>query len=134
MVGAQPEEIFFTSSGTESDHWAIWGARAGKLKASAVHLKPHIATSAIEHPAVLKYLHSLQQQVSLSDAGSHTCSSVIKKAHLPARHMQCSAEGKYHPLELTVRPRTCISASLVAHSHVNNTNIRQRNKATYISG
>ena len=26
LVGASPQEIYFTSCGTESDNWAIWGA------------------------------------------------------------------------------------------------------------
>lgn len=63
MIGAQPEEIFFTSSGTESDHWAIWGARACRPRASGGHQIPHIVTSAIEHPAVVQYLDALQQEV-----------------------------------------------------------------------
>ena len=43
-IGASPEEIYFTSGGTESDNWAIRGAKkSGK----------GIITSAIEHHAVL---------------------------------------------------------------------------------
>lgn len=63
MIGAEPDEIFFTSSGTESDHWAIWGARACRQRAPGGRQIPHIVTSAIEHPAVLQYLDSLQQEV-----------------------------------------------------------------------
>lgn len=63
MIGAEPEEIFFTSSGTESDHWAIWGARARRQRVSGGHQTPHIITSAIEHPAVVQYLDALQQEV-----------------------------------------------------------------------
>lgn len=66
MIGAQPEEIFFTSSGTESDHWAIWGARACTQLAAKGSQSPHIVTSVIEHPAVLQYLDSLQQEVRRS--------------------------------------------------------------------
>lgn len=46
-INAQPEEIFFTSGGTESDNWAIKGTlfRDGKKRAAI--------TSAIEHHAVL---------------------------------------------------------------------------------
>ena len=63
MIGAQPEEIFFTSSGTESDNWAIWGARACTQLAAVDCQTPHIVTSVIEHPAVIQYLDSLQQEV-----------------------------------------------------------------------
>lgn len=66
MIGAQPEEIFFTSSGTESDHWAIWGARACAQLAAGDCQTPHIVTSAVEHPAVIQYLDALHQEVRRS--------------------------------------------------------------------
>lgn len=45
-IGAQPEEIFFTSGGTESDNWAIKGTlQYGDNRA--------IVTSQIEHHAIL---------------------------------------------------------------------------------
>lgn len=45
-IGANPDEIFFTSGGTESDNWAIKGtvALAGKR---------HVITTAFEHHAVI---------------------------------------------------------------------------------
>jgi cysteine desulfurase len=46
LIGAKPEEIYFTSGGTESDNMA--------LKATgAISKKKHIVTSSIEHHAVL---------------------------------------------------------------------------------
>lgn len=44
-IGALPEEIYFTSGGTESDNWAIKGVVHGKKKG--------IITSVIEHHAIL---------------------------------------------------------------------------------
>lgn len=42
-IGAQPDEIVFTSGGTEADNLAIGGAKLPR---------PHLVTSAVEHPAV----------------------------------------------------------------------------------
>ena len=44
-IGALPEEIFFTSCGTESDNWVINGAIKNELP---------IVTSSIEHHAILR--------------------------------------------------------------------------------
>ena len=52
-----PEEIYFTSGGTESDNTAIRGiAYAYKNKGN------HIITSKIEHPAVIDTLHKLEKE------------------------------------------------------------------------
>ena len=50
-IGALPEEIYFTSGGTESDNWSIKGSLFAKSK------KTGVITSAFEHHAVL---HSCQ--------------------------------------------------------------------------
>ena len=48
VLGAKPEEIYFTAGGSESDNWAL------KATAEAYSSKgKHIITSAIEHHAIL---------------------------------------------------------------------------------
>ena len=56
-LGCEPQELFFTSCGTEGDNWAISAAlqynqRKGK----------HIVTTAIEHSAVLEPMKALQNK------------------------------------------------------------------------
>jgi cysteine desulfurase len=46
LINASPEEIVFTSCGTESDSTAIWAT------ISSIPDKKHIITSRVEHPAV----------------------------------------------------------------------------------
>ncbi len=46
LIGAEPDEIIFTSCGTESDNTAIYSALAANPD------KRHIITSRVEHPAV----------------------------------------------------------------------------------
>ena len=47
-INAEPQEIFFTSGGTESDNWAIKSAVIAHLNEH-----PNIITSIIEHKAIL---------------------------------------------------------------------------------
>lgn len=54
-INASPEEVFFTSGGTESDNWALIGA-AEMLKDKG----NHIITTSIEHHAILENCEYLQ--------------------------------------------------------------------------
>jgi cysteine desulfurase len=57
FIGAEQEEVIFTSGGTESDNIAIRGVIAACRKKVA---RPHIVTSSIEHPAVLTTCRTLE--------------------------------------------------------------------------
>lgn len=57
LIGAQPEEVYFTSGGTESDNWAIYGVTAAKAAKGK-----HVITCKIEHHAVLEPCHYLEKQ------------------------------------------------------------------------
>jgi len=56
-IGARPEEIYFTGSGTEADNWAI------KMAAQTYRDKGrHIITTKIEHHAVLHTCEALERE------------------------------------------------------------------------
>ena len=57
LLGASPEEIIFTSGGTESDNLALKGiARRNQEKGK------HIITTSVEHPAILETCRKLEKE------------------------------------------------------------------------
>jgi len=57
LIGANPDEIIFTSGGTESNNYAIKGAAfANREKGN------HIITSSVEHPAVTEVCRYLEKE------------------------------------------------------------------------
>ncbi len=79
-MGADLSRVFFTSGGTESDNWAIYGTvkRFGKRG-------NHIVSTAIEHPAVLntlKQMEALGYQVTYlqPDAQGKITADALKEA------------------------------------------------------
>lgn len=62
FLGAEPDEVYFTGSGSEADNWAVKGVAATRPAR-----KSHIIASPIEHSAVLgslEYLESLGHRVT----------------------------------------------------------------------
>jgi cysteine desulfurase len=56
LIGAEPEEIIFTSCGTESDNTAILSTT------ESLPGKKHIITTRVEHPAVLNFCKHLARK------------------------------------------------------------------------
>ncbi len=63
-LGVAPEEVLFTSGGTESDNWALRGPVAAKGGG-------HVVVSSVEHPAVLETARALEREgrIRLTVAG-----------------------------------------------------------------
>lgn len=83
VIGANPEEIYFTGGGSESDNWALKAA----VEAYAEKGK-HIVTSKIEHHAILhtcKYLEKQGCEVTYLDVDENGIISLkqLKEAIRP---------------------------------------------------
>ena len=55
LLGAEPDEIIYTSCGTESDNTAIWATLR------AYPEKRHVITTRVEHPAINNLANNLRQ-------------------------------------------------------------------------
>ncbi len=69
LINARPEEIVFTSGGTESNNHAIRGVALANKETGK-----HIITSSVEHPAVLevcRHLSSMGYEITYVPVDSH---------------------------------------------------------------
>lgn len=74
LLGTQPDEIFFTSGGTESNNWAIKGTALQKRE-----FGKHIITSSVEHASVANAFTALENlgfQVTRLPVDKRGCVSV----------------------------------------------------------
>jgi len=97
LIGAKPNEIYFTAGGSESDNWAI------RAVAEAYADKGrHIVTSRIEHHAVL-----------------HTC-EYLEKQGFEVTYLDVDAEGRISPeaVERAVRPDTILVSVMAANNEI----------------
>lgn len=97
VIGAKPEEIYFTAGGSEADNWAL------KATAEAYEQKgTHIITSAIEHHAVL-----------------HTCKYLEKRGY-EITYLGVDETGKIslEELEHAIRPDTILISIMAANNEI----------------
>ena len=97
LLGAKPNEIFFTSCGSESDNWAIKGAAHANMSKGK-----HIISTVYEHHAVLHTLDAL------------------KKDGFEVTLLEVDSEGLISPeqLEKAIRPDTILVAMMYANNEI----------------
>ena len=97
-LGALPNEIYFTSGGSESDNWAIKGAAHKMLKQG----KNHIITTKFEHHAVL-----------------HTCAA-LEKEGFTVTYLDVHENGIVVPeeLEAAITEKTALVTVMYANNEI----------------
>ena len=77
LLGAQPDEIIFTASGTEANNHALRGVAMARREQGT-----HIVTSNVEHPAITEVLRYLETrgfsytEVQVDHSGLVSCEAV----------------------------------------------------------
>ena len=96
-LGAKPQEIYFTSGGSESDNWAIKGAAFGNRRKGN-----HIITTKIEHHAVL-----------------HTC-AWLEKQGFEVTYLPVDEYGLVNPadVEAAITDKTILISVMAANNEI----------------
>ncbi len=99
-IGGRPDEIIFTSGGTESDNLAIFGCVERPAWDEAATKPPHIITTAIEHPAVLN------------------ASEELEKRGVEATYLRARSVGIIDPADLgvAIREETALVSIMLANN------------------
>src|SRR5215468_10684631 len=101
LVGALPEEIVFTSGGTEADQLAVRGAaRAARAKGRGAH----VVTSTIEHPAIVGACEALREDgfeitvvpVGEGGIGARDGAARESRDRFGAAHRRAGGYGRAH--------------------------------------
>jgi cysteine desulfurase len=110
LIGAKPQEIVFTSGGTESDNHAIFGVINSLVAqpilavglSSAQPAPPHIITTTIEHQAVLNTCQALETQGAI------------------VTYLPVDREGRVDPeaVRQTIRPETILITIMEANNEL----------------
>ena len=97
VIGAKPEEIYFTAGGSEADNWALKAACEAYEKKGK-----HIITTKIEHHAIL-----------------HTCEYLEKKG-VEVTYLDVDENGlvDLDALQKTIRPDTILISIMFANNEI----------------
>lgn len=96
-IGAEPEEIYFTGGGSESDNWALKGVAEAYASKGR-----HIITTKIEHHAIL-----------------HTCEYLETKGY-DVTYLDVDETGlvRLEDLERAIRPDTILISIMFANNEI----------------